>query len=1356
MKILLVDHGSGNLSRIHELLAETDLVGFHLDCVTSIYAATNKFYGNAHDVCLIDSAENSTLELLHQAKRVGCTIPLIALTSALGSEVLDAFHAGAADCLTREGLNSAALEQSICRAIEESRLAATRLENESRYLALIENAKDIIYTHDLSGNYKSANKAAELLTGYSRDEILQLNAKQVVAEEFLSMSQAMVSRKLDEQQETSYELDMVTKNGRRVPVEVNTHLIYSAGRPVAVQGIARDITQRRAFQEALRDSEERYRELIENANDLVYTHDLEGNFSSLNKAGELITGYTCEEALQMNIADVLAPEHLDRARLMIAEKALKQSRTLYDLDIISKTGNRVSLEVSSRLIFRDGKPAGIQGIGRDITERKRSELERRVMFEIIQSVANTSNLDDLLRSVHQALGQILYAENCSVALHNKETGLFERPFFVDRFAPPTSTEKLNESVTAYVFRSGEPLLMNADLFEDLLSAGDVQQVGTFPPSWLGVPLKTPSETIGVLVVQHYEIDNAYTLRDLEFLSSVGGQIAFAIERKRAEQALQKSEEEYRDIFDNASMGIYRSTPEGNLITANRALARILGYSSMAELLNCNLVTDVYFDPKERARLISKRMPHGCAEGLEVLWKKNDGTPIWIQLNALASFGEDGEPRYFDGFVHDITERKKAEKALKDSEERYQRLVELSPEAILVHSDGVISFVNGSGVSLMGAPNAESVIGKSIYGFIEESQRLQFKERVARLQQGEFQPRAELKGRRWDGREIECEVVSVPFTTHEKPAVQVVVRDITERKQVAHALEQANRHALAEYERLVKRITALGQSLGNARDLNSVLRALRDFASVSVPCDGMVISLYEPAQSLRRPVYCWVDNEEIDVENLSFPVGDGITGRAIKSGVIVVENNYQEFLSSRPTTNVGDVTEGRIPQSALTAPMVIMGRTVGCVEVQSYAQGAYTQEHQTAMSMAASLAANAVENVALMEREQEQADQLRQSQKMEAVGQLAGGVAHDFNNLLTAISGYSDLGLRRLGDGDPLRKNLEEIKKASTRATSLTRQLLAFSRKQMLQAKVIDLNAIVSDMDRMLRRLIGEDIDLVTFLEPASCQVKADPGQIEQVVLNLAVNARDAMPRGGKLTIETGHVYLDETYARAHVSVPSGHYIMLAVSDSGVGMDVETQKRVFEPFFTTKEVGKGTGLGLSTVYGIVKQSGGSIWVYSELGKGSTFKVYLPIVKEVFESSEPKQQAAELLGGRETVLLVEDEEMVRNLSREILEMNGYRVLTAADGEQACGVCDEFEDEIDLMITDVVMPQMSGRELTERVIEKRPEMAVLFMSGYTDDAIVRHGVLDDEMPFLQKPFTPDSFARKVRELLEKRQGV
>jgi two-component system cell cycle sensor histidine kinase/response regulator CckA len=383
------------------------------------------------------------------------------------------------------------------------------------------------------------------------------------------------------------------------------------------------------------------------------------------------------------------------------------------------------------------------------------------------------------------------------------------------------------------------------------------------------------------------------------------------------------------------------------------------------------------------------------------------------------------------------------------------------------------------------------------------------------------------------------------------------------------------------------------------------------------------------------------------------------------------------------------------------------------------------------------------------------EQLRQSQKLESVGQLAGGIAHDFNNLLTVINGNSDLLLRRLDD-EQQRERVEEIKKAGGRAAQLTRQLLAFSRKQMLQPVVLNLNHVVPDVGKMLRRLIGEDIDLMTALDPELGQVNADPGQIEQVLMNLAINARDAMPKGGKLTIQTANVYLDESYVRTHAAAKPGPHVMLAVSDNGHGMDAETQARIFEPFFTTKEKGKGTGLGLSTVYGIVKQSGGDIWVYSEVGRGTTFKIYLPCVEEAAEPHEQAAPQASTPQGFETVLLVEDDEIVRKLAREILELNGYGVLAAADGGEALSLCERHEGPIHLLLTDVVMPQMSGREVAEQAATLRPAMKVLYMSGYTDDSIIHHGVLDAGVAFLEKPFTPDAMARKVREVLDDPQGA
>jgi PAS domain S-box-containing protein len=380
-------------------------------------------------------------------------------------------------------------------------------------------------------------------------------------------------------------------------------------------------------------------------------------------------------------------------------------------------------------------------------------------------------------------------------------------------------------------------------------------------------------------------------------------------------------------------------------------------------------------------------------------------------------------------------------------------------------------------------------------------------------------------------------------------------------------------------------------------------------------------------------------------------------------------------------------------------------------------------------------------------------QLRQSQKMEAVGRLAGGIAHDFNNLLMVISGYSEFLLDRLGPDPALRSPAQEIASAAGRATSLTRQLLAFSRKQMLAPKILDLNGVVTENLKMLTRVIGEDIDLVMVPAEGLGAVRADAGQIEQVIMNLAVNARDAMPAGGKLTIETSNVSLDEEYARFHAPLRPGNYVMLAISDTGAGMDSETQSHIFEPFFTTKGP-KGTGLGLSTVYGIVKQSGGYIWVYSEAGKGTTFKIYLPRVAEPAESpvqvAIPAESAA-AEPGTETILLVEDEANLRYLARQFLEKQGYRVIEAADGAVAMQIVVAHEGTIHLLLTDVIMPGMNGRELAQRVSEIRPNVKILYMSGYTENVIGRNGTLDAGVRLLQKPFSLHNLKNKVREVLD-----
>ena len=750
-----------------------------------------------------------------------------------------------------------------------------------------------------------------------------------------------------------------------------------------------------------------------------------------------VLGYFNSELVGTPLINILHPDQRAAAQDCLEKLARSPGGWIsHDYRIQRKDGTWRWFEVSSQNHLRYPGVEAIVVSFLDITDLRRMQEERQVISDIIHALNETSNLDQLLTSIHHSLNKVLPADNCFVALHERETDTFNFAFFVDEFDPPPPPQKHTRTCTSLVFRTGRAMLIPQSEFDRLAQRGEVELVGSPSPAWLGVPLKTPTATIGVLVVQHYQNERAYDERDLEFLDSVGGHIALAIERRSAEDALRNSASMFRLFFSNNPLPTWVFDCDTLFcLQVNDAAVQLFGYSTT----EFESMTILDFRPAtEHAAFLEFLRQPGAAHLAKTTWKHT----------------------------------------------------------------------------------------------------------------------------RKDGKLIDAEVI-------------------------AHRLEYAG-----------------------------------------------------------RPVY------------------------------------------------------------------LVVAQDVG--------------ERQ------------------LLE------DQLRQAQKMEAVGRLAGGVAHDFNNLLMVIKGHTELLLSMLPQGDSAVRKVELIDRAADRAASLTRQLLAFSRMQVLQPRVINLNKIVEDMGKLIPRLLGEDVDLVIRTAHDLGAIRADASQMEQVIMNLAVNARDAMPDGGRLVIETSNTELDRSYANARPVVTPGPYVLLAVSDTGTGMDQETQARIFEPFFTTKEQGKGTGLGLSTVYGVVKQSGGFIWVYSELGKGTSFKIYLPRVDQPIDAAGATASYAQIPRGTETVLLAEDETDVRELAREFLEAAGYTVIEARNGQEALRLAAERADEIDLLVSDLVMPGMTGQQLAALLQQQDPALRVIFMSGYSEHAAAEAAQAGSSVRILTKPFNRMALLRTIREVL------
>lgn len=765
------------------------------------------------------------------------------------------------------------------------------------------------------------------------------------------------------------------------------------------------------------------------------------------------------------------------------------------------------------------------------------------------------------------------------------------------------------------------------------------------------------------------------------------------DRRRAEEALRESEERFKTLFENALLGIYRTTPDGQILMANPTLCRMLGYSCLEELQKHNLEEKGFNPDYSREDFKRELEEKGSVVGLEGRWRRRDGTTIFVRESARVVLDPSGNLLYYEGTVEDVTARKRAEEALSEERRLLRTLIDNMPDYIYVR-DSASRFLlaNQALAQLVGAESPEDLLGKSDFDFFPKELAEAFyadDQKVIRTGQGVLNQEEASMDSRGNAKWTLTSKVPLRDKNGQVAGIMGIGRDITKRKQAEKELRESQEKFTKAFYSSPESMMISTLPQGRIIEVNDATLRLWEYDRSEVigktTSDlGIWVNPEERAAVIQRVT----QTGSIREEKVAFRSKSGRTRQVRISAEIIQSENELCLLSI-----IRDITE------------------------------------QEALEL-----------------------QLRQSQKMEAVGRLSGGVAHDFNNLLGVIIGYTEFLQEQFEETNPLRKSIDEVLKAGRRAAALTRQLLAFSRQQVLDPKVLDLNVVVPDMEKMLRRLIREDIELVTTLDPELGKVKADQGQIEQVIMNLVVNAKDAMPQGGKLTIKTGNFIMEESFVRQFpYPIKAGPYICITVTDTGIGMDAETRSRAFEPFFTTKEKGMGTGLGLSMVYGIVKQSGGYITVESSPGAGATFNIYLPRSEDVAEPSAAPSETVHAAGGHETILLVEDEDSLRSLTRHTLESSGYRVLEASDGTSALEISMRHRDAIDLLLTDIVMPGMNGRALAQEMVRQRPEIKVVYMSGYTGQTYSDESPINPGSFFLAKPFSRQVLTAKIREALD-----
>jgi len=798
-----------------------------------------------------------------------------------------------------------------------------------------------------------------------------------------------------------------------------------------------------------------------------------------------------------------------------------------------------------------------------------------------------------------------------------------------------------------------------------------------------------------------------TIRNDE-IDLLAGAFNDLLERLNASQRrLRESEEKLQALYREAALGIFHSTLDGRFIDVNPALARLLGYDAPEEVLVSitSIAGQVYAEPPVYDEVARQVLESGGTLTRENHYRRRDGTLWWGLLSLRVIRDAQGRPSHYEGFVEDITERKRAEEALRGSEKKYRGLVDLTHDLVWeVDTEGRITFMSPASRRIYGR-EPEEMIGRLYDEFVAPEEIARDRAELKRaLATGGATLSFENRVVHRDGHEVVLLANAVVRRDEAGKIVGTVgtSQDITERKRAEEAL-RGSQQILENIINAIpvrvfwkdRNLVYLGCNAAFARD-----------AGFADPKDIVGKDDHQMGWRAQADRYRRDDREVIE---------SGRPKLLVEEPQTTPDGNTITLLTSKiPLRN---------PQGEISG---VLGTYLDITEqVRARAEKAGLEA------------------------------QLLQAQKLEAIGRLAGGVAHDFNNMTAIIIGYGEMLLGRLGADDPGRKWAEQIVEAGKRSADLTRQLLAFSRRQVLLPVVLDLNDLLRNLEKMLGRLIGENIVLAFDLAADLGRITADPGQVEQVVTNLVINARDAMPRGGRIAVETANVDLDETFARDHQGVVPGEYVMLALTDTGSGMDKATLARIFEPFFTTKERGKGTGLGLATAFGIVKQSGGYLYVSSEPGEGTTFTIYLPRTHAEVRAAAIEPSGEALRGGGELVLLVEDEASLRELCASMLRRLGYRVIVAGTGQEALALVAEQGLEPDLVVTDVIMPGISGAEMMEQFHRDRPGLKMLYMSGHPDEAIAHHGVLDPGTSFLQKPFSERDLAAKVRDALRREEG-